>query len=75
MLLTRFGVSVVTVTLVVAVLVCYLRVANRVGSYRYCEFPIGANASSAANMWQTQSDCFFFFFYILLTRFGAGIDK
>lgn len=45
-LLKRLGVSEVTVTFVLAVLFCFVCVANRVESYRYCEYTSMANASN-----------------------------
>lgn len=43
-LLTKVGVSVFTVTFVLAVLLSFfLRVVNQVGSYRYCEYANVAN--------------------------------
>lgn len=49
-LLTRSGVRVFTLTFVLAVLICLLRVKNKVVSYVYCKYANVAHTSNASNM-------------------------
>lgn len=49
-LLTMLYVSVVTVMFSLAVLVLFLEVSNKIGSYRYCEFANIAKASNSSNV-------------------------
>lgn len=49
MLLTRLGVGVITVSFILAVS-GFIRVANKVRSYRYFEYANAANAANAFNV-------------------------
>lgn len=48
-LVIRLGVSVVKERFILVVLVCFLRVANKVGSIRYCEYAHLANMERVPN--------------------------